>query len=295
MSAKIHNREEYIEQAYLFRHLRERLADNLPAQEILQQIDQEILSTTRLPLAIQFLATEIKHSGLLASGFQRLQHYFTAYQAFIIASAERDTSRFSMDTALLVLQREAEFRAQEISAAGLFVYQFETLCRNRLGYDAGLSAMAQDPFYEPDWRSFLEFLTVQVGLIDLADLIYLRSQCYVMDERRTDRDFEPSLPPLFGEKEGRIAGANRGRDPLLLFGALQRHLGYPEVPRPRPRDDVGAKIEALQAKIRNLEARLHLVEGEVRGQVDLSKLGKPEILADDSDRLDLGLEVKGDE
>ena len=37
---------------------------------------------------------------------------------------------------------------------------------------------------------------------------------------------------LFGEKEGRIAMANRRKDPLYLFSALQRHLGYPSVPRP---------------------------------------------------------------
>ena len=42
----------------------------------------------------------------------------------------------------------------------------------------------------------------------------------------------PSIPTLFGEKEGKIARANRGRDPLYLFSALQRQLGYPEVPRP---------------------------------------------------------------
>ena len=36
------------------------------------------------------------------------------------------------------------------------------------------------------------------------------------------------MPPLFAEKEGKIAKANRGRDPLL-FAALQRQLGYPEV------------------------------------------------------------------
>ena len=44
------SREEYIEQAYFFRTLRERLGENLPAQEILTQIHEELLSTTRLPL-----------------------------------------------------------------------------------------------------------------------------------------------------------------------------------------------------------------------------------------------------
>ena len=45
------------------------------------------------------------------------------------------------------------------------------------------------------------------------------------------------MPPLFGEKEGKIAKASRGRDPLFLFAALQRQLGYPEVPRYRQVQD----------------------------------------------------------
>jgi len=84
---------------------------------------------------------------------------------------------------------------------------------------------------------------------------------------------------LFAEKEGKIARANRGKDPLYLFAALQRQLGYPEVPRPRPRDDLGFKVQALQNRIRELEQRLKLVESEVRGQVDLSQFGKPELLS----------------
>ena len=85
--------------------------------------------------------------------------------------------------------------------------------------------------------------------------------------------------PLFGEKEGKIAKANRGRDPLYLFAALQRQLGYPEVPRPKPRDDLTTQLDALKVKIKELESRLKLVEGEVRGQVDLSEfMAKPELL-----------------
>ena len=42
------DREEYVEQAYFFRVCRDRLAANLPAQEVLEHIHQEILTTTRL-------------------------------------------------------------------------------------------------------------------------------------------------------------------------------------------------------------------------------------------------------
>ena len=46
------------------------------------------------------------------------------------------------------------------------------------------------------------------------------------------------------------------------------------------RDDLPARFDALQVKFRELEMRLRLLESEMRGQVDLSEFGKPEILAD---------------
>src|SRR5271156_4555950 len=110
-TAKVLDREEYIEQAYFFRGLRERLSANLAVQDILMHLDQEILSTTRLPYAIQFLAAEVKHSGLLSSGFARLGHYFPAFQAFVVQATEDHALRMNIDAALLVLQREAEYRA----------------------------------------------------------------------------------------------------------------------------------------------------------------------------------------
>ena len=95
-------------------------------------------------------------------------------------------------------------------------------------------------------------------------------------------DEEPPLEPLFGEKEGKIAKASRGRDPLYLFAALQRQLGYPEVPRYKPRDDMNAKLAALTQKVKDLEARIKLVEGEAKGHVDLSQyLVKPQDFADE--------------
>jgi hypothetical protein len=114
-------------------------------------------------------------------------------------------------------------------------------------------------------------------------LIYLRSDLYVAEQRRRDRDYEPPATALFGEKEGKIAKASRGRDPLYLFGALQRQLNYPEVPRPRPRDDLESKLSALQLKFRDLETRLKLVESEIRGKVDLSQFGKPDFFKNDDD------------
>jgi hypothetical protein len=277
------DREEYIEQAYFFRAFRERLADNLPAQDVLTRVHEELLSSTRLPYAVQFLAAELKHSGLLASGFAKLPHYFTAFQAFAIRQAEQENSRFSMTTALLVLEREATYRAEGATKPGLFVYQFESIARNRLGYVDGFGAVAADPFYDDDWRAFILLLARQIGDIDFSDLVYLRSDLYAAEQRRVDAAFEPSLPPLFGEKEGKIAKASRKRDPLYLFAALQRQLGYPEVPRFKPRDDAGAKLESIERKLRELETRLKLAEGELRGSIDLSQFGKPDLLKDADD------------
>jgi hypothetical protein len=273
------DREEYIEQAYFFRILRERIVENMAIQDILARIHEEILSTTRLPMAIQFLATEIKHTGLLSSGFARLAHYFTAFQTFTIQQTEDEKKRFSIEIGLLILEREALYRAGTPTQPGLFVYQFEALSRNRLGYDEGLVCLQTDPYYDEDWKAFLAMVHRQVGIVDFADLVYLRSHFYVQDQRRQEPGYEPPVAPLFGEKEGKIAKANRGRDPLYLFAALQRQLGYPEVPRPRSRDDLTVKVETLKVKVKELETRLKLVEGELRGQVDLSEfLAKPELL-----------------
>jgi hypothetical protein len=282
-TATVLDREEYIEQAYFFRVLRERLETGQPTQDVLDRIDQEILSITRLPYAIQFLAAELKHTGQLSSGFARLPHYFTPFQTFIVRGTEEEGRRFPTESGLLVLQREAEYRAGAATPAGLFVYEFEVLCRGRLGYDEGLRAMAQDPFYGPEWSAFFDEVRTQVGLVDFADLLYARSEWFVHNQRRNDPAYEPPAPPLLAEKEGKIARANSGRDPLYLFAALQRQLNYPEVPRAKPRDDLGAKVLTLEARLRELQQRVRLLEGEARGDVDLSDFGKPDILKDEED------------
>ena len=57
MSTPLLEREEYIEQAYFFRSYRERLEDNLPSQEILSSIYEEVLATSKLTMALEFLNT----------------------------------------------------------------------------------------------------------------------------------------------------------------------------------------------------------------------------------------------
>src|SRR5262245_14046580 len=273
------DREEYIEQAYFFRTLRERLEYKMPTQQILDHLPQEILSTTRLPMSVQFIASELKHTGLLSSGFVKLPHYFTPFQSFVMQNTEDEKKKFSIEIGMLILEREALYRAGAPTPQGLFVFEFEALSRNRLGYDEGLRYMQQDAFFDDAWRGYLDMVWRQVGVVDFADLLYVRSELYVTDQRRLDPGYAPPVPVLFGEKEGKIAKANRGRDPLYLFAALQRQLGYPEVPRSRPREDPLVQVEALKAKIRELETRLKLLESEVKGRVDLSEfMVKPELL-----------------
>jgi hypothetical protein len=76
---------------------------------------------------------------------------------------------------------------------------------------------------------------------------------------------------LFGEREGRIALANRRKDPLFLFSSLQRQLGYPEVPRQMPAGTEQALLPQLARRLEQLEMRLKLLEEEQRGGLDLSK------------------------
>lgn len=280
--------EEYVEQVHFFSVLGERLAENMPAQEALVALREEILATTNLPMAIDLLLTELRHQGAFADGMRLLGHYFTPFQTYVMTEAENDRSRFDLRVGLQILAREAQYRAEQtISRQGLFLYQFEALCRNRLGYDAGLEAMAQDPSYDPAWRDWILTVRRQIGLVELADLIYVRSEFYQEKQaqlagptKSAGEEPKALVEPddgggqfavLFGQREGRIAWANRERDPLLLFAAMQRQLGYPEVPRTKLADPEQRLLPQLSRRVEQLEARLKLVEEEQRGGIQLER------------------------
>ncbi len=263
--------EEYVEQTYFFRTLRERLAQNMPTQEVLARIREEILATTRLPIAIEFLTAELKHTGVLGPAMERLAHYFTPFQAFVVSQSEVEGSRFTTEVALAVLEREAEYKARSPAPAALFCFQFETLCRNRLGYEIGLPKVADDPIYSDDWRAWIRKLRRQLGTIEFADLVYARSEHAVNEGRRRRPDYVAKHAVLFGEKEGRIAKANHGKDPLYLFAALQRQLGYPAVPRPKPPDQAANLLGQLDRRLQQIEVRLKLLESEIKGELDITQ------------------------
>ena len=112
-------------------------------------------------------------------------------------------------------------------------------------------------------------------MLDLADMIYLYSQHYQTVQSRRDHTASRQPPALFGEKEGQIALANRRRDPLLLFAALQRHLNYPMIPRQPKADETAAALPMAIRRIEKLEARVKLLEEEQKGGIDLTKFYKP--------------------
>jgi hypothetical protein len=298
------SREEYIEQAHFFGALGERLAGNLPAQEVIASVREEVLATTKLPMALDFLLGELRHEGVIGPAMSLLPHYFTPFQAFVIQESENERLRFDLRIGLKILCIEAQYKAAEPSTQGIFLYQFEALCRNRLGYDRGLEAVARDPAFDATWSEWIQRVRRQIGMVDIADLIYVHSEYYwqrqgtpLTKERAGllgTRRGEASSPPtegehnhggedvpahsgdndnavvLFGEREGRIALANRRKDPLYLFSSLQRQLGYPAVPRQKPADKEQL-LPQLARRLEQLETRLKILEEEQRGGLDLSQ------------------------
>ncbi|QDT28180.1 hypothetical protein Enr10x_35190 [Gimesia panareensis] len=279
------DREEYIEQVYFFRNYRERLEDAIPSQVILATIYEEILATTKLPMAIDFLKSELLLTGRISDGMGKLAHYFTPFQTFILKNAEDEKSKFDQKTALKILEREAEYRSESPSSAGLFIYQFECISRNRLGYHVGLEAISRDTQYDADWSEWIRKLKIQLGAVDFADLLYLRSQHFVDEQRRIpgNADFEPSSPILFSSQDGRIAKANHNRDPLYMFAALQRQLGYPKVPRSLAKPDKLIFHPALEARLHKIEMRLQLIDAELKGKFDLKQFMVKDQRFDDLD------------
>jgi hypothetical protein len=126
------DRAEYVEQAYLYQLLRERTGEQMPMQELLGQVHYELLATTRLPMALEYLLTELKHSGQMYPAMYKLAHYFTPFQSYLVEQAEQEAGRFTMEIALLIMEGEAKYRVDGATPSGLLFYQFEALCRNHL-------------------------------------------------------------------------------------------------------------------------------------------------------------------
>lgn len=264
--------EEYIEQAYLYRTMRDRIQSAEPVQELLAHLREEILATTKLPMAIDYLLAELHHVGEMASAMKRLQHYFTPFQTYLIGAAESERGRFDMQLALAILELEAGLRAEGAPRVAMFFFQFEALSRNRLEYDEGLKAIAEDPLYDAHWKGWILKVRHQIGLVELADLVYVHSQHYVQRSEQSGTLTDNPDPLLFDEKVGRIALANRTKQPMYFFSALQRQMKYPAVPKPTPKDPTEDMVPKLMRLVERLEVRLKLLEDEQRQTgIDLSQ------------------------
>ena len=259
------DRDEYVEQAFFFSAFRERVETDVPAQDALAVLRAEVLAATKLPMVIEFILTEVKHSGLISPAMQYLKHYFTPFQTYVIHKSEESGGKFDFRIALRILENEAKYRSESPTPQGLFFYEFETLCRNKLGYEEGLTAISRDTGFDDDWRNWILSLHEDLGVIDFAEMIFLRSEFCVQ------KSLEPTGTLLFSEREGRIAHATIGRDPVYLFSALSRHLNYPAVPRQQCVVEEESLIPQLKRRIELLENRLILLEEELRGGINLNR------------------------
>lgn len=271
------DRDEYVEQAFFFEAAVERLKKGEPMQELLSGMRDEVLSTTRLPMALDYMLAELNHAGTMSSAMRKLTHYFTTFQAYIIGESEDDRGKFDIRTAFQLLHCEAKYRATQPSPVGMFFFHFESLCRNRLRYDFGLAAVAQDPIYDKRWAKWIMETRRKIETIGIADLVYVASEYYL--ERQSRRGLEDLPMPeevLFAAKEGKIALANRAKEPLRLFEALQRQLNYPAVPRAVAQHDPLEQLTQLMRRIERMEVRMKMMEEEQReGSIDLSKFYRP--------------------
>ena len=259
------DRDEYVEQAFFFSAFRERVETDVPAQDALVVLRAEALAATKLPIAIDVMLIEVKHSGLISPAMTQLKHYFTPFQAYVIRKSEEPEGKFDFRVALRILENEAKYRSESPTPQGLFFYEFETLCRNKLGYEDGLAAISRDPVFDEPWRDWISLLHDDLGVTDFAEMIFLRSEyCNQKSQKTTG-------PILFSEREGRIAHATIGRDPVYLFSALSRHLCYPEVPRQKRAVEEENLLPQLKRRIELLENRLILLEEELRGGINLNR------------------------
>ncbi len=247
-------REEYIEQAHFFRALAERLEANVPAQEVLASVREEVLATTKLPLAIDFLLGELRHEGVLGPAMSPAASLLHA-----VSGVRRSRNRRTNGCDLICesgwkscAARPNIGRTNRLDQ-GIFLYQFEVLCRNRLGYDRGLEAIASDPAFDGVWRDWIRKLRRQIGMVDLADVIYVHSEYYWQRNAKlgteptareqSDSDARASRLVESGGAISCSANARAGsrwpiarRTRSYLFSSLHRQLGYPEVPRVKPAD-----------------------------------------------------------
>ena len=179
--------------------------------------------------------------------------------------------RFSLPTALLVLEREATYRAGTADAGRAV----RLPVRGALPQPPRLRRRADRDGRRPVLRrrlaGFIEQVRRQVGVVDFADLVYLRSEFYVQEQRRHE-------PELRAAGAAALRREGRARSPGPTAAATRstcsrRCSGSSATPRCRgrePRDDVETQLDALAGEAARAGGALKLVEGEV------ARAGRPE-------------------
>ena len=147
------DREEYIEQAYFFQTLRERMQQDMSTQDLLVSAQQEIADHDAAPLAVNFLAGELRLTGEFAPGMAWLSHYFTTFQTYVVSEAEKAEGRFDFRIALEILQREAEYRADEASPQGCFSISSRPSAGTGWDMTGAWRRLPATPFTPPDGKS----------------------------------------------------------------------------------------------------------------------------------------------
>ncbi len=90
--------EEQIEQAFFFKSLRERLGDSVAMQELLPALREETLITTKLPMAIDFLMSELIHQGVMAPAMQPAQPLLHAVSNVCCCGSRKGTWAFRLSS-----------------------------------------------------------------------------------------------------------------------------------------------------------------------------------------------------
>ena len=276
-TAPVLDREEYIEQAYFFRASASGSPTTCRPRTSSPRLHEELLTTTRLPYAVQFLAAEIKHTGPARQRVREAAALLHPFQAFVIRQAEEEKQRFPMADGAAGAGTRGRVPGRAADQPGLFVYQFETIARNRLGYIDGLAAMAADPLYDADWRATSTSSAGRSATSTSRDLVYLRSELYVTEQRRANPAYEPSRAAALRREGGEDRQGQPRPRPAVPVRRAAAATRLPRGAAVTQRDDGKTRSwSKIETKLRELETRLKLAEGELRGNIDLSQFGKPD-------------------
>ena len=277
-TAAVLDREEYIEQAYFFRVLRDRLADGMATQEVLERIDQEILSTTRLPYAIQFLAAELKHTGLLVVRLRPAAALLHAVSGVRRSAAPRRSAPLPAGLGPAGAAARGGVPRRPAAAAGPVRLPVR-------------GAVAQPPRLRRRparrWRPTRSTTATgrrssttcggRWGWWTSPTSSFCGPNCMCRSggggSRTTSRRCR------------RCSARRRARSPAPTAAATRSTCSRPcngtsttRRRRGRSRATTSAtRSQVLEARLRELEKRVKLMESEMRGQIDLSQFGKPEI------------------